>query len=120
VLQRRFRDRGARITAEEPLDARRRVSTLPHGVSAGYIVTSIVDRLRKVGMEFSCQSVGFVQVELCGFLFRISTHFGLYMKVVLLHTKLEVIPFFAASAVFCILTAEAGKQLRFNGIVREL
>jgi hypothetical protein len=47
VLQRRFRDRGARITAEEPLDARRRVSTLPDGVSAGYIVTSCCGSVKK-------------------------------------------------------------------------
>ena len=71
-------------------------------------------------MESSCQSVGFVQVEFCGLLFRIPAHFGLYMEVMLLHTKLEVIPFFAARAVFRILTTKTGKQLRLNGIVREL
>lgn len=71
-------------------------------------------------MEPSCQSVGFVQVELCRLLFRIPAHFGLYMEVVLLHTKLEVIPFFVPRAVFRILTIKAGKQLRLNRIVREL
>ena len=40
--------------------------------------------------------------------------------MVLLDTKLEVIPFFAAGAVVRILRIQAGKQLRFDGIVREL
>ena len=35
-------------------------------------------------------------------------------------TKLEVIPFFVARAVVCILRIKAGKQLRFDGVVCEL
>jgi hypothetical protein len=40
--------------------------------------------------------------------------------MVLLDTKLKVIPFFVARAVVCILRIEARKQLRFDGVVCEL
>ena len=81
---------------------------------------AFVDRSRKVRMELSCQGVGFVQLELCGFFLRIPAHFGLYVEVVLLDTKLEVIPLFAATVIFCILHIKAGKQLRFAGIMPKL
>ena len=45
----------------------------------------------------------------CGFLFWVPAQFGLCVEVVLLDTELEVIPFFAATAVFPILGVKAGK-----------
>jgi hypothetical protein len=80
----------------------------------------ILDWSRKVRVELPCQAVGFSQLELCRFFIRSAAYFGLYVKVVLLDTKLEVIPFFAARAVLRILRIKPGKQLRFDGIVREL
>ena len=60
-------------------------------------------------MELPRKCVRFIQVELHGFLFRVSAQFGLCVEVVLLDTELEVIPFFAATAVFRILGIKAGK-----------
>ncbi|MFL6448731.1 MAG: hypothetical protein ACJ746_13735 [Bryobacteraceae bacterium] len=60
-------------------------------------------------MELPRKSVRFIHVELCGFLFWIPAQFGLCVEVVLLDTELEVIPFFAAAAVFRILGVKAGK-----------
>jgi hypothetical protein len=58
-------------------------------------------------------------VKLCGFLFRVPAQLGLCVEVVLLDTELEVFPFFTATAVFRIFCLKAGKELRFDGIVRE-
>ena len=71
-------------------------------------------------MKSSCQGVRSVQLELYRFLFRVTAQFGLQVEVVLLDTELKMIPFFAATAVFRILQVKAGKQLRFDGLVREL
>ena len=60
-------------------------------------------------MELPRKGVRFVYVELCGFLFWLPAQFGLCVEVVLLDTELEVIPFFAATAVFPILGVKAGK-----------
>ncbi len=60
-------------------------------------------------MEFPYQGVRLVQLELCGFLFRVSAQFGLCVEMVLLDTEIEVSPFFAARGVFRIFGIEAGK-----------
>ncbi len=64
---------------------------------------------RKVGMELPRKGVRFIDVKLCGFLFWVPAQFGLCVEVVLLHTELEVFPFFAAAAEFRILRVKAGK-----------
>ena len=71
-------------------------------------------------MELSGQGVGLLELKLCRFPFRIPAHFSLYVEVVLLDTKPEVTPFFVTRTVVCILRTKPGKQLRFDGIVREL
>jgi hypothetical protein len=60
-------------------------------------------------MELPRKGVRFIYVELCGFLFWVPAQFGLCVEVVLLDTELEMIPFFAARAVFRTIGVKAGK-----------
>jgi hypothetical protein len=80
----------------------------------------LVDRSRKIGMEFSGQGIGLREEELSGFLVWVPAHFRLRVQVVLLDTKLEGPPFFAARVVFRIFYRQAGKEVRLARIMREL
>ena len=54
-------------------------------------------------------------MEPYGFLFRVPAQFGLCVDVVLLDTEFEVIPFFAATAIFRIFGIKAGSSCDLTG-----
>jgi hypothetical protein len=68
---------------------------------------SSVARLREVRMELSYKSVSFVQKQSRSFLLRISPHFDLCVKMMLLNTEHQVSPFLVARAVVRIRGIEA-------------
>ena len=84
------------------------------------LLWGVVDRSRKVGMKFSGQCIGLREEELGCFLGRMAAHFRLHVQMILLDTKLECLPFFAAWLVFRVVYRQAGKEARFARIMREL